>query len=81
MFRRVPDHAFVRWRRQHHCGAGQTGRIEFARDEVALATVMTRHDQLIAVQFDHIPHHVNEGGGVNDVVMLQRIVEQQRAPA
>src|SRR5690606_12411613 len=64
---------------QHPC-AGEAGCVEFSSNEVALRAVVARHDELVTLEFDKVAHHIDEGGGMNDVVVLQRIVEQQRAP-
>lgn len=41
---------------------------------------MRREQQLIAAIPDDIAHQVSEGRGVNGIIVLQGIVEDQRAP-
>lgn len=37
--------------------------------------------ELIAFEFDEVAHDIDKGCGVDDVVVLERVVEQQCAPA
>lgn len=56
------------------------GALAFADQERGFGAVVGRHYHLIIQTTNELAHKIYERAGMDDIVMLQRIIHQQAAP-